>query len=225
MTLDNIASAIQNNVGGGLKEVTNFTYSLDQIKHEVSNLRSLIIMQDADKGILNRSYFAQKRENIKLSAGIFPEEGIIENNNPVLTAKIPKLAMTRDNSSVLYLGPTDMSLNIKTYFSLTDLKAHKYTRTIKNRPFAYLDLAHDKDGNITVYIANVGPAPFKYITTRAIFDDPVKILQEYGYLSDDEFPAPLAVQDLIINQLSTKYLNYYKKFSAPNEQNDQTDKS
>ncbi len=226
MTLDEMASAVRSNVGSGLKEVGNFTFSIEQIKDEISNMRSMIILQDSEKGILNKGYFAQKVENIELSVGTFPEEGIIESNNPVMVARIPKLAMTKDNSSVLYLGPPDMSLNIKSYYSLNNVKLHRYNRVIKHRPFSYIDLVHNDDGNIPVYISNIGPAPFKYITLRAILDDPVKLLQSDGYYIDnEEFPAPLAVQALIIDQLTVKYLKYYKIYNKPNEPNDQTDKT
>lgn len=227
MTLEEMISAIRSNVGTGLKEVGDYVYSLDQIKDEISNMRSLMIMQYSVKGVLNKSHFAQKITNLsKLTVGIFPEEGLIESNSPVLVAKIPKLAMTKDDSSVLYLGPKDMSLNIKTYYSFNDVKMHKYSRTIKNRPFALIDNVHNDDGDIPVYIANTGPASFQYITVRAIIDDPVKLLQNNGYYVDsEEFPAPLAVQALIIDQLTMKYLNYFKKPLRANEFNDQTDKT
>jgi len=226
MTLDEMVSAIRSNVGTGLKEVGNYVYSLEQIKDEISNTRSLMIMQDSEKGILNREYFAQKITNLnELTTGIFPEEGLIESNSPALITKIPKLAMTKDNSAILYLGPKDMSLNIKTYYSYNDVRMHKYCRTIKNRPFAFIDNAHDDNGDITVYIANTGPASFRYITVRAIVDDPVKLLQSDGYYVDsEEFPAPLAIQALIVDLLTQKYIGYFKATLRPNEFNDQTDK-
>jgi len=225
MTLEAIASTIRNNVESGLKGVTNVVYSLDQIKHEISNFRSRLIFEYSQKRKLDHYPFSQKRENIKLEIGTFPEEGVIESNNNVFVAKIPKLAMTADNSAILYLGPPDMSLNINLYYTLISLDSHKYTRTIKNRPYGFIDQAQDRDGYYTVYISNIGPAAFKYITVRALFDDPVKIMQEDGwYIDDEEFPAPLAVQDMIIEQLTKKYLTYYKQLSQVNESNDQTDK-
>lgn len=225
MTLDEMASALRSNVGTGLKEVGNFNYSIEQAKDEISNMRSLIIMQDSIKGILNPEYFAQKITNIPLTVGVFPEEGLIESNSPVLIAKIPKLAMTADNSSILYLGPMDMSLNIKRYYSYDDVKMHRYNRTIKNRPFALVDNVHNDEGDISVYITGIGPSPFKFLGFRGIVDDPVALLQSDGYFVDqEEFPAPLAVQALIIDQLTAKYMNYYKRYNRPNEYNDQTDK-
>ena len=226
MTLEEMASAIRSNVGIGLKEVGNYIYSIDQIKDEISNARSLIILQDSEKGILNPSYFSQTVDKIELLPGVFPNTGVIESNNPVLTAKIPKLAMTKDNSSILYLGPMDMSINVKMYYSLNSLKAHKYNRTIKNRPFGFVDLSQDVDGNVPVYLSNLGPAPFKYITLRAILDDPVKLLQDDGfYIDDEEFPAPLAIQSMIIELLSNRFIKYYKVPMRANEFNDQTDKT
>jgi len=227
MTLDAMVSAIRSNVGTGLKEVGNYVYSVEQIKDEISNTRSLIIMQDSEKGILNRDYFAQKITNLdELAAGIFPEEGLIESNSPVLVTRIPKLAMTKDNSSVLYLGPKDMSLNLKTYYSYNSVRMHKYNRTLRDRPYAFIDNVHNDDGNIPVYIANTGPSSFRFITVRAIVDDPVKLMQDIGYYVDsEEFPAPLAVQALIVDQLSQKYIAYYKSTLRSNEFNDQTDKT
>lgn len=227
MTLDQMASAIHSNIGTGLKEVGNYVYSIAQIKDEISNTRSLIIMQDSEKGILNKDFFAQKITTLdELTVGVFPEEGLIESNSPVLVTKIPKLAMTKDNSSVLYIGPKDMSLNLKLYYSYNDVKMHKYNRTIKNRPFAFIDNVHNDEGLVPVYIANTGPATFKYVTLRAIIDDPVKLMQNDGYYVDsEEFPAPLAVQSLIIAQLTANYLKYFKSQTRPNEINDQTDKS
>lgn len=219
-----MTSAIRTNVGTGLKEVTNYTFSLEQIKDEISNMRSSIIYQLSLQGKLNPAYFSQSRRNIALVPGTFPEEGALASNNVVFTARIPKLAMTKDNSSILYLGPTDMSLNIKTYYSFNALKTHRYSRVIKNRPYAFIDLSQDEEGFVPVYITNIGPFTFRNITVRAIFDDPVKILQEDGYFVDtEEFPAPLTVQEMIVDGITKKYIAYFRSMSTPNKPNDQTD--
>lgn len=226
MTLEDMASAIRNNIGNGLKEVSNFSYSLEQIKEEISNTRSQIILENSKAGTLNHSYFSQRRENLVLENSVFPEEGFEESNQNVLKVMIPKLAMTGDNSSILYLGPGDMSLNVKVYYDFNQVKMHKFSRVIKNRPYAFIDLAHDSDGDVPVFVFNNSPVPFRLITVRAIFDDPVRILEEDGIFADsEEFPAPLAVQEMIIDRITNKYIVYYKNLNHPNEPNDQTDKS
>ena len=226
MTLEEIASSIRNNIGNGLKEVSNFSYSLEQIKDEISNVRSQLILENSKAGVLNHSYFSQRRENLSLENSVFPEEGYSESNQNVLKVMIPKLAMTRDNSAVLYVGPSDMSLNLKIYYDYNHVKTHKYTRVLKNRPYAFIDLAQDSDGDVPLFVFNNSPTPFRKVTVRALFDDPVRILEEDGIFADDEeFPAPLAVQELIIDRITSKYITYYKKLNHPNEPNDQTDKS
>jgi hypothetical protein len=226
MTLEEIASSIRNNIGNGLKEVSNFSYSIQQITDEISNTRSQIILENSKAGTLNHSYFSQKRDNLKLESSAFPEDAYAESNQAVLKTYIPKLAMTTDNSSILYIGPTDMSLNMRLYYDYNKVKLHKYTRVLKNRPFAFIDLAQDQDGDSAVFIFNTGPVPFKEVTVRAIFDDPVRILEEDGIFGDDEeFPAPLAIQELIIDRVTAKYISYYRSLNRPNEPNDQTDKS
>ena len=54
MTLEAIASIIKNNIESGLKGVANVTYSIDQIKHEISNTRSRIILEYSSKNKLDR---------------------------------------------------------------------------------------------------------------------------------------------------------------------------
>ena len=226
MTLEQIAGAIRNNIGNGLKEVSNFAYSLEQIRDEISNVRSQLILENSKAGVLNHAYFSQRRENLPLENAIFPEEGYDESNKNVLKVMIPKLAMTVDNSAVLYLGPPDMSLNLKIYYDYNNVKMHKFTRTLKNRPYAFIDLSQDSEGDVPVFVFNNSPTPFRRITTRAIHDDPVRILEEDGIFADDEeFPAPLAIQELIIDRITSKYIAYYRRLNHPNEPNDQTDKS
>jgi hypothetical protein len=118
-----------------------------------------------------------------------------------------------------------MSLNIKTYYSVEDVNAHMYSRVIKNRPFSYIDQAQEYEGDVNVYFFNLGPTPFKYATIYAIFDDPVGVMQKDGYwIDDDEFPAPLAVQETIINSIVERVRALYREYGGQNEPNDQTDK-
>jgi len=225
MTLDQMVSLIMSDVGSGLKEVGNYPYTVDLVKAEISAARSDLIMQLSDSGKLNRQHLAQRIDNIELDFDKFPVQGFVDSEQPVLTAQIPKLAMTADNKAIIYMGPPDMSLNLKTYFDINDLKSHKYSRVIKNRPHAFIDQAQDYEGDFQVYLFNLGPAPFRYLTIHAIFDDPVRIMQSDGYyIDDDEFPAPLAMQRMIIRDVVNRIRALYREYGGQNEPNDQTDK-
>lgn len=225
MTLEQIASAIRNNISSGLKGVGNYTYSLEQIKDDISATRSQLILQYDDTKKPNIVHYAQKKSNIPLEITQYPLGGYEEAAQTVLTAKIPALAATNSNSAVLYLGPPDMSLNVRVYYDSNRVNTHKYTRVIKNRPYAFIDSAMDDDGQVPVYLFNLGPSPFRSLTISAIFDDPIKLMEKEGIFSDaEEFPAPLAIQELIINEITSRYIAYYKRLHTANQSNDQTDK-
>ena len=212
-------------VGSGLKEVGNYPYTIDIIKAHIASSRSDLILKLSDTGKLNRTALAQKITGIELKFDKFPITGFSDSNQPVLVATVPKLAMTADNSSILYLGPSDMSINLKKYYDIDALKTHKYSRVIKNRPNVFIDQAQDYEGDINLYFFNLGPAPFRYIDIYAIFDDPVKIMESDGYwVDDDEFPAPLAMQKAIIEDVVNRIRALYRQYGGQNEPNDQTDK-
>ena len=228
MTLDQIVAAIQNNVGVGLKEVWNYPYSVEQLWDEISNLRSQIIYDLSKKGKLNPADFAQTpQDNLNLKPSPYPDTAVPEVGSPTMRTTMPKLAQVRSGSNnIVYLGPTDMSLNITVYENPDKANSHKYSRAIKNRPYAVIGASQNGLGDVPVYLFNLGPAPFKYVTVRAVFDDPVKVMEENDgvYAGEQEFPAPLGVQEMIIDSLSDKYITYYRKLAHPNEPNDQTDK-
>lgn len=218
-----MASAIRSNIGSGLREVSNFAYPIDQIKAECGNERNAIILEDPQKLVVNAEYFAQRIDNIPLDLVRFPFGGYSNSPSLVPHFKIPKLAMTKDNSSVLFLGPPDQSLFLKVYYDYMHHN-HKYSRVIGRRPYAYIDLAHDSDGNLDGYIFNLGPTGLKVISTRAIFADPVKILEADGLFGvDEEFPAPEAVQRTIIQRITDNYIKYYKQLNPSYQPNTQTD--
>jgi len=227
MTLDQIVAAIQNNVGVGLKEVWNYPYSREQLWDEISNIRSQTIYNLSKRDKLDPADFAQTpKDNFEIVPGPYPTTAFNETGYDAYTTYIPKLAQTLAGNPIVYLGPADMSLNMIVYTTIEQANSHKYSRVIKNRPYAVIGVSQNGEGDLPVYLFNLGPAPFRYLTVRAVFDDPVKVLEEKDgvYAGEQEFPAPLGVQENIIDVLSDKYITYYRKLAHPNEPNDQTDK-
>lgn len=223
MTLNELASAIRSNLGSGLKEVANFAYPLDQIKDEIGNVRNQILLEDPQKMVLNQEFFAQRIDNIDIDLVRFPYGAPSNAYGQVPHLKIPRIAMTRDDSSILFLGPPDQSLFFKIYYDFMHHN-HKYSRVIGKRPYAYVDLAHDASGELDVYLFNLGPTGLKKISIRAIFADPVGIMEADGLFGvDEEFPAPSAVQEMIIDRVTQKYVTYYKQLNPQYQPNTQTD--
>ena len=223
MTLNEIASAIRSNIGSGLKEVSNFAYPIDQIKDEIGNVRNQILLEDTQKIIMNPEFFAQRIDNLDIDMVRFPFGGYTNSPSLVPHVKIPRIAMTRDDSAILFLGPPDQSLFFKIYYDFMHHN-HIYSRVTGRRPYAYVDLAHDPSGYLDTYLFNLGPTGLKKLSIRAIFADPVGILESDGLFGvDEEFPAPSAVQEMIIDRVTAKYVQYYKQLNHPYQANTQTD--
>lgn len=223
MTLQEMASAIRNNVSGGLREVYNHSYSIPQLEDEIVQTRAQIVLENSEAGVLTPDYFMQRQDNLALDLVRFPYGGYSNSPDRVLHVKIPRLAMTADNSSLSYFGPPDFSVDFKKYFDST-FNTHRYSRVINKRPYIFVDLAVDDDGNHDVYLFNVEGNDLKKISIRGIFANPTAIMTDQGLFSEDqEFPAPPAIQEMIIDRLVGKYVEYYRKQNMGYQPNTQTD--
>ena len=223
MTLNEIASSIRNNIGNGLKEVSNYAYPLDQIRDEVGDVRNQIILEDSKTSVLNLEFFAQRIDNIPIDLVRFPVGGYSNSPNLVPHVKIPRIIMTKNDSAILFMGAPDQSLYLKIYYNFMHMN-HKFSRVIGRRPYAYVDPSHDPDGFMDAYLFNLGPNGLRFLSIRAVFDDPIKILDSDGLFGvDEEFPAPTAVQEMIIDKITQKYIQYYKNLNHPYQPNTQTD--
>ena len=223
MTLEEMASAIRNNVGGGLREVYNHAYSITQLEDEISNMRGQLILENSQTGILKPAFFLQKIDNLELKLVRFPYGGYSNSPDRVLHTEIPKLAPTSDNTAISFFGPPDFNLDIKRYFD-DSFNSHKYSRVIKKRPYVYIDLSINGEGKHDSYFFNIEGNNLRTASIRAIFDNPVKLMEEQGlFAHEEEFPAPLAIQEMIVDRLTAKYVEYYRKMNQGYQPNTETD--
>lgn len=225
MTLEEMSSAVRTHVGNGLKEVTNHNYSDEQIKKEIGLMRASLILKDSQKGRLKPEHFVQKFDNIDLTLTDFPYTAVTNSPGKVWYAQIPRLAMTEGNQSLRYIGPTDFSKDFKKYYDFS-FTTHKRKRVTSKSPYVYVDLAHDYENHTDVYFFNIDGSGLRKITARAIVADPVAVLEADGVFgADEEFPAPQAVQDMIVDALTRKYITYYRQMNHRSEPNTQTDQN
>ncbi len=224
MTLQEIAAAIRNNVGGGLREVYNHAYSIPQIEDEISNTRNLIIMENSMQGgTLNLEYFMQKVDNIELDLVRFPYGGYSNSPDRVPHVKIPRLVSTQNNTALSYFGPPDFSLDFTKYYDST-FNTHQYSRVIGKRPYIFIDLAVDDTAQHDIYIFNSEGNNLQEVSIRGMFSDPNSLMENQGLFAEDlEFPAPLEVQEMIIDRITAKYVEYYRKMNQGYQPNTETD--
>lgn len=212
-----MASTIRNHIGDGLKEVTDFTYSLEQIQAEISLELKDIVFKLSKTGELNPLHFSQKYDVKDINYANFPYEGSSYFGKRVQHLKIPRPAMTVDNSAVIYLGPSDLSLNFVKYYDFS-FNEHVYKRVIKNRPYCFIDMAIDTDGLVDVYLFGLEDSEMNKVAVRAVWSDVVKVLQSNDSAGiDEEFPAPLNIQREIIKNVTNTYITYYRRLNHPTE--------
>lgn len=223
MTLEQMASAIRNHIGQGLKEVDDFAYSVEQLKDEIGAMWNALILELSKAGLFNPAYFAQKQDNIDIQLGVFPHDsGHPSKRVPYI--KIPMPAMTVGDKSIIYLGPADLSMDFTRYYD-SSFNDHRYSRVVGNRPHVYVDLSGDGDGHAYAYIFGIEGSSLSKMAIRLVPNDPLKIMNDAGTFGDDEeFPAPGSVQDMIIDRITKRYLAFYKNPVQPNEPNTNTDK-
>jgi hypothetical protein len=77
-------------------------------------------------------------------------------------------------NTVKFIGSIDRAVKYKVYTD-DSWKYHIYNKRSGNKPYVYLDLSVNKNGNIDGYIFN---APMvKFISVIALFSDPRKLLE------------------------------------------------
>lgn len=222
MTLEQMASAARSDIGSGLREVTNFSYSIEQIYDEISNVWGAIVdeMTSKDKNKKNRLIQYSMLLNREVSYNTSP--GALEGESAILFCEVPKLASTADNSAIISIGVGDYSF--QPIYDPKAVKSHRYNRVTKNRPFVFVDISNGNDGNDKVYFYNMQDYNVQNISIRGVFADPVKILSEDGILGlAEEFPAPRGVQQAIINKIVAKFIKYYREMNPGYQTNNQVD--
>lgn len=220
MTLTQIASAIYNNVMSGLRSTTNIAFSIEQLEQEVVNTTPSLILQLSGKMKFNPEEFAQTTNVLQLDTETLPARAFNNQYIAVAHTRLPRISPTFGNRSVIYAGPADMSLNMTKYFD-DSYTIHDYSFVTSQRPYVFFDMSVTKDGEIDAYFFNIGT--LEKVIVKAVFEDPLAI---YGgsLLAAElvEYPAPNSLVEMIIDTLTNKYIEYYRKLNQGYQPNTQT---
>lgn len=219
---DKLASAILNNVTGGLRGFhTNLSLSTEQIIDDAIDERMQILKEYSLKGIL-------PVKDLYLSINCIPvdckdidrcrcngTDGCLE---PVAHFEIPQLLNDYGAQSIDYIGSTDRQLPFIYYTSATALRYHKYKKRGKNKPYVWIDTTPNENGMYDCFIFN---APLlKQISISAIFKDP-RQLEKYSCCSDYQDDNMTFINNEIKKRLTEKYIRYYRYLAPQNLPNDQ----
>jgi hypothetical protein len=228
MTHNEIASAIRNRIYDGLSgNISDQSISTDQLFDEIDLTRADFVNKYAMTSKLNTKYLLQSIDNleIKCTSLAYTEcDAFRHCIDEVPALEVPALLATPDDSAIEYLGLVNKQEKFSVYFTTTDIDNHKYRIKTAKRPYVWVDTTLNKNGKYTLYFFNLGSLnPLKYVSIRAIFNNPSSILVDnFDYL-DREYPAPAHMQMAIIDSLTEKYVRYFRQLGVqplPNQQND-----
>lgn len=222
--INKLASAIRNNIVGGLRGYhTGESMSLDQLEQAVVNERLQIIKEYQLKGILPTNDLLLSINCIPLDCSDIAKCSKCENlhlGRPTLHFEIPQILLDYGTQAIQYIGSVDKQNPFVVYTSTSFSHYQRYRRRGKNRPYVWIDTTPNENGHFDAYVFN---APLlKYISVVAIFKDPRQLcdfdcnLEENG--KDDNFSW---INNEIEKRLTQKYLQYYRQLAPVNLPNTQ----
>lgn len=220
--IDKLASAIRNDVVGGLRGYHhNFSMSLDQLKDEIIDERLQILKEYSLKGVL-------PVRDLYISINCIPVDckdlercrcaGQDDCLTPTAHFEIPQIVNDYGSLSIDYIGSSDRQNPFIYYTSSTAYRYHKYRKRGKNRPYVWIDTTPNENGMYDCFVFN---APLLgQVSITAIFKD-LRQLERYACcveLRDDNMTF---INNEIKKRLTEKKIRYYRALSPQNLPNDQ----
>ncbi len=213
-TLDKIAFAVKNNIEAGLKGTNNYVFAIDQLRHQVIAKRNAIVKQLEQTGTLSDEDLVQEINCIELDCEDLGLCCSTSTKEKVLHFKIPAV------NKILYVGLPNQQKPFK-IFEGQGFQYNKYRDArLGVRPYVWMRM---NKGELHGFVFNPPTFNFKYISVRAIFEDPYS-LNKFGCCSisaeDTRFPAPDYIIDEIIKSLTAEYASAFYRFNGkkPNDQ-------
>lgn len=222
MQLDKLASAIRNDILGGLRGYhSNLSMSLDQLKDDIIDERLQIIKEYSLKGII-------PGKDLYLSINCIPVdcENIercnckeIECGTPTAHFEIPQIVNDYGEQSIDYIGSVDRQNPFIYYTSSSAFKYHKYRKRGKNKPYVWIDTTPNKNGMLDCFVFN---APLlNQVSVSAIFKD-IRQLDQYDCCTENQDDNMSFINNEIKKRLVYKKLMFYRQYSPANLPNDQS---
>ena len=223
MTHLEIASAIRNRIADGLDgNLNNQALSVEQLLEEIDLQRADFVHKYAMSQKLDTKYLMQKLEGLTITCENISDDCLIRDcGENVPTVFIPKLLPVFGDTAIEYIGLTNMQESFAVYFHPDDVRNHRVRMKTRHRPFVWVDTAPNEDESLSLRFFNWDSYdPLKYVTVRGIFEHPLRVKPGQ---QDTEYPAPLHMQNAIIDVLAEKYVRFFRQLNIPPVPNTQSD--
>lgn len=224
MTLRELASAIRNNIVNGLKGTSNEAFSIEQLMKEIILEANTVITLKIAEKVLSIESVAQRIDGIEIECTDISANCAIDSQVNAPHIEIPKLSQFASaEESLLYIGPMDNSKGFKVYTN-RDYVFHEHNLATKNRPYVWVNVAVNTNGMYDVFFFNLGKYNnLKYVSVTARFENVYDLLStSYAdQFTASEFYAPALVQNIVMTNITQKWVNYYRQLATPPPINNQ----
>lgn len=217
--ISKLASAIYNDVVGGLANITSTpTISMEQLEQDVVDERLQIIKEYAFKNLVPRNDLMMSMNCIDVDCKSLDKCPCGASYTlPQLHFQIPQLVNDFGADAVEFIGSIDKQNFFKVYTS-TAFQYHKFLKRGADRPYVYIETTPNENN---LYDAWIFGAPLiKKIAVIAIFKDPRQLI-DFDCCRNDDLDNYSFISTEIKKRLTEKKLRYYRNFAnnqTPNNQ-------
>lgn len=223
MTLEQISSAILNNVYTGLAGInSNLKISIEQLQDECIAEKNQIMREFLLKGLLSLDELFLAIDCIEVNCDYMSKCCELQTGERALHFEIPPIIYINGVDTIRFIGSIDRHTKYTVYTD-ESYRFHKFKKRGAQTPYVYIDTAINANGNMDGYIFNV---PFvKYISVIALFQDPRRLLEWDCCLKNNDAYLDMGIlSDEIIKRMTEKYIRWYRSFATPITPNTQQPK-
>ena len=218
MQVEKLASAIYNDIVGGLSGITSTpAISIDQLQDDCVEERLQIIKEYSMKNLIPRKDLMYAINCIDLDCQSLDKCCNTSNfSKPELHFEIPQLVNDFGDSAIEYIGSTDKQVPFK-YYTTVAFKHHGTKLRGKDKPYVYIQTTPNENNMYDGWVFNT--SLLKRLTIIGIFKD-LRQLDNYGCCQED-LNNMTFIDTEIKKRLTEKKLRYYRQFLQPPHPNDQ----
>ena len=178
MTINEIASAIYNDVVSGLRGITSTpTMSIEQLEDEVIEERLVVIKELYLRNLISLKDMMLAINCIEVDCKDLARCCNFSAGEKALHFEIPQIVNDLGTKALEFVGSIDRQKQYVIYTD-TSYQFHKYKKRGADEPYVYIETTPNENGMYDGFIFNV---PFvKYISVIGIFKDP-RQLEQYSW--------------------------------------------
>lgn len=217
--INKLASAIYNNVVGGLAGITNNpTISLDQLEDDVVLERLQIIKEYSLKNLIPKKDLLMSINCIPVDCKSLDKCPCSNSHStPIAHFEIPQVVNDIAGGGIQYIGTVDKSTQFKIYDG-NAWQYHKYLKRGANKPFVYIDTTPNENNFYDGWLYN---APLLEQISAIIIPKDLRQVEQYSCCFNEPAYNYTFISAEIIKRLSEKYLRYYRQFYQVPQPNNQ----